>query len=359
MDTTDPDIQFDERGVCNHCLQYDELAAKKVFTGETGKRKLQEIADKIKTYGKNREYDCVIGLSGGVDSSFAAYHAWKLGLRPLAVHFDNGWNSEVSVRNIENIVRKLGLDLHTYVIDWEEFKDLQLSFLKASVIDIEMLTDHAMMAAMFNLAKQKRIRYIISGTNVVTEGILPQSWLYSKWDIRNIRGIHKELGSRRIAEFPICGIIRMLFMQYVHRYTYIQILNYADYNKKQAVETLENKLDWQSYGGKHHESIFTKFYQAYILPTKFGVDKRKAHLSTLICSGQMTREEALEEIKKPLYEPHELRDDREYVLKKLGLSEEEFEGLMKLPVKSHLDYPNSQWIFPILVGIRKFVKKDR
>lgn len=358
MDTTDSEIVFDDLGICNHCRRYDEIAARKLFNGQMGERKLQEIAAAIKAKGKGREYDSIIGLSGGVDSSFTAYQAWRLGLRPLVVHFDNGWNSEVSVRNIENVVRKLGFDLHTYVIDWEEFKDLQLSFLKASVIDIEMLTDHAMMAAMFNLARERNIRHILSGTNVVTEGIMPRSWLYSKWDIKNIKGIQKQFGNVRLKEFPTCGLIKMLVLQYLRGYHYVEILNYLDYHKKEAIEILRNQLGWQTYGGKHHESIFTKFYQNYILPTKFGVDKRRAHLSTLICSGQMTRAQALEEMNSPLYDEEDLRRDKAYVLKKLGLDEEAFEGLMCLPIKSHTDYPNSQWLLPVLAAIREFVKGD-
>jgi len=358
MDTTDSEIVFDDSGICNHCRRYDEIAARKLFNGQVGERKLQEIAAVIKTEGKGREYDSIIGLSGGVDSSFTAYHAWRMGLRPLVVHFDNGWNSEVSVRNIEKVVRKLGFDLHTYVIDWEEFKDLQLSFLKASVIDIEMLTDHAMMAAMFNLARERKIRHILSGTNVVTEGIMPRSWLYSKWDIKNIKGIQKQFGNVRLKEFPTCGLITMLVLQHLRGYHYVEILNYVDYNKKEAIEILRNQLGWQTYGGKHHESIFTKFYQNYILPAKFGVDKRRAHLSTLICSGQMTRAQALEEMNIPLYNEEDFSRDKAYVLKKLSLDEEEFEDLMCLPIKSHTDYPNSQWLLPVLAAIREFIKRD-
>lgn len=359
MDTTDPDIEFDANGICNHCREYDEVARRKLFSGNEGERRVQEIANQIKEYGKNKEYNCVLGLSGGVDSSFVAYHAKRLGLRPLVVHFDNGWNSEISVKNIENVIRKLDLELYTYVIDWEEFKDLQLSFLKASVVDIEMITDHAITAAMFNLAKERGIKYILSGTNLVTEGIMPQSWVYAKWDIRNIRAIQSQFGTKKISEFPVCGLIDMLAMKYLRRYRYVEVLNYVDYNKKEAMEILDREIGWKYYGGKHYESVFTRFYQAYILPKKFKIDKRKPHLSILICSGQMTRDQALEEIKKPLYDPEELEEEKEYVLKKLGLTEQEFQEIMELPVKSHLDYPNGQWIHKLLVRLRRLVKGDR
>jgi len=233
-----------------------------------------------------------------------------------------------------------------------------MSFLKASVVDIEMLTDHAIVAAMFYLAKERQIKYILSGSNLATEGIMPESWNYMKWDIRNIRAIQKRFGEKRISEFPVFGLIQMLAMQYLYGIRSVPVLNYVDYNKERAKEILEREICWKDYGGKHQESVFTKFYQNYILPTKFNIDKRKAHLSTLICSGQITREEALEEIKKPLNNPKELEEEKEYVLKKLGLTEEEFQEIMSLPVKSHLAYPNSKWIYDLLVRIRKLFSCD-
>lgn len=345
MDITDPDITFDDHGICNHCRQY-EKEARKLALGEEGRTKLQEIANQIKERGRNEKYDCILGVSGGVDSSFVAYHAKKLDLRPLLVHCDNGWNSEISVKNIENLVRKLNFDLYTYVIDWEEFKDLQLSFMKASVVDIEMLTDHAIMAVMFNLAEKNRIRYILSGSNIATEGIMPRAWLFPKWDIRNIKAIHKRFGQKKLATFPVYGFLRkFIITKYFRRMHYVRVLDFVDYNKKRAMDILEKEVGWQYYGGKHYESTFTKFYQAYILPRKFNIDKRKPHLSTLICSGQMTREQALEEMKRPLYDPKEIEADKEYVLKKLGLSSEIFAEIMNRSVMSHLDYPNSQkWL---------------
>lgn len=356
MDTTDPEIEFDEHGMCNHCRHYDTLAANYLYSGQEGETKLRQIVRAIQEAGKGKDYDCITGLSGGVDSSFTVYYAKKLGLRPLVVHLDNGWNSEISVRNIENIVRKCGFDLYTYVIDWEVFKDLQLSFFRASVIDIEMLTDHAIRATMLNLAKEKRVKYILRGGNVASEGILPTAWVFYKWDGRNIKAIHRKFGHKKLVKYPLYSLYDMIIAEYVLGLREIRLLNYVDYNRERAMNILKKELDWEYYGRKHYESIFTKFYQAYILPTKFNIDKRKAHFSSLICAGQMTREEALEELKKSLYDPQELQEDKAYVIKKLGLTEEEFEALMKLPPKSHLDYPNSQRMFTLLARIKSMLK---
>ncbi len=353
MDTTDQDIEFDENGYCNHCRSYyrhiEDLERKGTYAPE----KLSRIVEIIKEKGRGKEYDSILGVSGGVDSSFTAYYAHKLGLRPLLVHFDNGWNSEVSVKNIENIGKRLQYDLITYVIDWEEFKDLQRSFFSASVVDIEMLTDHAIMATMFRLAKEKGIHYVLSGENVATEFIMPPSWLYHKKDIRNIKGIHKRFGIQKIVNFPIFGIFDLLVSRFFRNMVYVTLLNYIDYNKTEAIRILEDEIGWRYYGGKHYESVFTKFYQAHILPHKFKIDKRKAHLSNLICSGQITRDAALAELNKALYDPVELQRDKEYVLKKLDYSESEFDQLMAAPPKSHLDYPNSMW----LINLGRCIKK--
>ncbi len=359
MDTTDPDIEFDSDGICNHCKQYYSCAANLLFSGKEGEARLQQIAGEIKKHGKAKEYDCILGLSGGVDSSFVAYHAKRLGLRPLAVHLDNGWDTEVAIRNIENIVEKLDLHLYTYRTNWEEFRDLQLSFLKASVIDIEMLTDHAIKATLFNVAKEKRIKYILGGENLVSEGILPKAWRYDKGDIKNIKAIHDRFGQKRISTFPIHGLFREVITRRIRNIHQINILNYVRYNKQEGIKTLEREFDWRNYGGKHCESIFTRFYQKFVLPQKFNVDKRKAHLSTLICSGQITRWEALQELNKALYEPKELQEETEYVLSKLGLSEEEFSRIMNLPVRSHLDYPNGQWQYKQLRRVTKPLRLGR
>ena len=357
MDTTDPYIEFDENGVCNHCRRYAELAQKRHGSEEYTEERLQQIASEIKKKGKGKDYDCVIGLSGGVDSSYAAYQAKKLNIRPLAVHFDNGWNSEIAVKNIEKIVKKLDLDFYTYVIDWEEFRDLQLAFLKASVVDIEMITDHAIMAVMFEMAKKMKIEYILVGNNWATETIMPKAWVYHKWDFKNIQGIHELYGTKKLKNFPVLGLVDMIIYRFLKGVGFLEILNYLEYDKKRAADILARELDWRSYGSKHSESRFTKFYQAYLLPRKYNIDKRKAHLSTLICSNQITREEAMAEMKKPLYPPDELLEAKTYVFKKLGLTENQFEEIMRLPIKSHSDYPNGITLFKSLRKIKDLLNR--
>lgn len=334
----DPDIRFDEQGICNYYYEYKEAERTNVFTGEDGKRKLQELVDKIKNDGKAKPYDCLIGLSGGVDSTYVAWLVKDLGLRPLAVHLDNGWNSELAVKNIENIISKLNIDLFTLVINWEEFRDIQLSYLKASVVDIEIVSDHAIFATMYKLAKEKGISNIISGTNVVTEQIMPPSWLYKKMDFANLKDIHNKYGNIRLKTYPTFDFKKHVYYSAILKLNPVSVLNYIKYDKKEVKKFIQEKLDWRDYGGKHYESIFTKFYQAYILPEKFHIDKRKAHLSTLICSGQMTRDEALHELEQPLYNAGDLKQDKEYVLKKFGLTSAAFDDIMKTPRKMHTDF---------------------
>jgi len=293
---------------------------------------------RIKADGRGKKYDCLIGISGGVDSTYVAYLVKQLGLRPLAVHLDNGWNSELAVKNVENIVTRLGYDLYTLVINWEEFKDIQLSYLKASVVDIEVVSDHAIFSTMYKLAKEKQISYIISGTNIVTEHIMPSSWLYQKMDFANLKDIHNRYGHVRLKTYPLLNFRKYLYYSAVLRLNPVSILNYVPYNKKEIKGVISRELGWRDYGGKHYESVFTKFYQAYILPEKFKIDKRKAHLSTLICSGQITKEEALAELEQPIYPPSELKDDKEYVIKKLGLTEEEFDEIMSRPPRRHQEF---------------------
>ena len=334
----DPDITFDEKGICNYYYEYVKVERENVFKGKDGEEKINELVAKIKAAGLGKQYDCLIGLSGGVDSTYVAYLTKQFGLRPLAVHLDNGWNSELAVKNIENITTRLGIDLYTLVINWEEFKDIQLAYLRASVVDIEVVSDHAIFATMYKLAKEKGIGYILSGTNVVTEHIMPPSWLYHKMDFANLKDIHRQYGKLKLKTYPTFDFKKYVYYSAVLKLTPISILNYVPYNKAEVKDTIKRELEWRDYGGKHYESVFTKFYQAYILPQKFKIDKRKAHYSTLICSGQMTRDEALEELKKPLYEEKELRQDMEYVLKKFGLSTSEFQEIMNSRPRKHEEF---------------------
>lgn len=334
----DADISFDQEGICNYYYEYKKAEKEGVLIGQEGEEKIKNLVDKIKADGRGKPYDCLIGLSGGVDSTYVAWLVKQLGLRPLAVHLDNGWNSELAVRNVENIISRLGFDLYTLVVNWEEFRDIQLSYLRASVVDIEIVSDHAIFATMYKLAREKKIGYIISGTNIVTEHIMPPSWLYYKMDFRNLEDIHDQYGKIKLKTYPTFDFGKYVYYSAVLKLTPVSILNYVPYDKAQVKEVIKKELGWRDYGGKHHESIFTKFYQAYILPEKFHIDKRKAHLSTLICSGQLTKEEALRELESPIYPPSELSGDKEYVLKKLGLSEAEFETIMRTPPGKHSDF---------------------
>lgn len=351
MDTTDKEIVFDENGICNHCKGYFEKIKTRVFKGEEGEKRIKEIIEIIKKQGQIKKYDCIIGFSGGTDSTYVIYLAKQLGLRALIVHLDNGWNSDIATKNIIRAIRKLSFELYTHVIDWEEFKDLQLSYLKAGVIDIEALTDQAIKATLFKAAIEKDIKYIITGTNLTTEGIMPRTWGHNKSDCLNIKDIHNKFGKIKLKTYPFYTLFDRINCQLFKKIQTIEILNYLDYDKNKAKQIIAQELDWKDYARKHGESRFTRFYQEYILPKKFGIDKRRAHLSALICAGQITREKALEELKKPLYNEEELRIEKEYVLKKFGLNEKEFEEIMNSPTKSHYDYKSSDKLFRFLKKI--------
>jgi N-acetyl sugar amidotransferase len=339
MDTSDPEIVFDEQGVCNHCHDYDRLMTQKAIRGEAGRVYLERLVEKMKHDGQGKPYDCLIGVSGGVDSTYVAYLVKQMGLRPLAVHMDNGWDSELAVKNIEETLKRLGIDLYTEVLDWEEFKDLQVAFLKASTPDSEIPSDHAIWAVLGNMADKLKVKYIVSGFNVRTETHLPRAWSYGHFDWKYIRSVYKQFGrNARLKTFPHIGFFTYYRRLLTHRR--VDILNYIDFDKTEAMKILENELGWRYYGGKHHESIYTRFYQGYILPVKFGFDKRRCHFSSLVCSGEITREAALKELERPTYAPAMQEEDREYVVKKLGLTEPEFETIMNTPKKSFWDYPS-------------------
>lgn len=358
MDTTDPEIQFDENGVCNHCRKYDQRVKEQLFLGELGQQKLNRIVDEIKSKGRNKKYDCIIGVSGGVDSTFAAYMVKKLGLRPLAIHLDNAWNSEVAVSNMGKALKALDIDSYTYVVDRGQFKDLQLSFLRASVPDAEIPTDHAIAALHRQVAAKQGLQFIITGSNVATEGSGPIRWAYGHRDWKYIKSVHKRFGEVKLKGFPHDTFLGLLYYLFVKRIRTIFILNYMTYIKKDAMEIIEKELGWEYYGGKHYESVYTRFLQAYILPRKFNIDKRRAHLSNLIRSGQMTREQALEEMEHDPYPSEELmREDKEYVARKLGLTEQEFEEMMSLPVKSFRDYPTNYWLLPLRRKVGSMLRK--
>lgn len=339
MDTSDADITFNASGVCHYCIEAEELLKSVKFSPEQEKENLLAIANEIKSVKKGK-YDSIIGLSGGVDSSYVAYLAREMGLNPLAVHFDNGWNSDTAVSNIKKIVESCGFDLETYVINWFEFKDLQRSYFKAGVIDIEALTDHAITATMFKLRRQYGIKYVLSGMNIATEYGLPKSWVWNKHDLTNIKAIQKKYGTIAIKDFPtMTSIQKALAKKFGLGGIYMEPLNKINYSKDEAMEVLKKEFNWEYYGEKHYESIFTKFYQAYVLPTKFGVDKRKVHLSAQIRNGEISIAEALKLLEKPLYDETTLKIDKEFVLKKLGFTEKEFDEMMLQKPVPHDVFP--------------------
>lgn len=340
-DLVDELISFDGNGLCKHCQRYDELLSSRVFEGKEGDEKLSSLVAKIKSAGKGREYDCIIGVSGGVDSSYVAYLVKQLGLRPLAIHFDNGWNSELAVKNIEAVLNKLDIDLYTYVVNWPEFRDLQISFLKASTPDGEIPTDHAIFALLWREASRRKIKYIISGMNFRSESISVPNWVYGVSDWRYVRDVHKKHGSVALKTYPRFSLFYLLFVNLVKRIRTVSILNYTYYDKEKTKQFLMDELGWRNYGGKHHESIYTRFYQGVYLPKKFNIDKRYGHLSDLINAGQLSREEALSELQKPTYDIDEQAADRIYVAKKLGMSEADFAAIEALPVQSFHAFKNS------------------
>ena len=342
MDTQgDPDITFNEYGVCNYYEDAESRYSNFVYSPEESETKLIKLANEIKQEGKGNEYDCIIGLSGGVDSSYVAIWAVEMGLRPLAVHFDNGWNSEIAVNNIKKIIDKLGIDLYTYVVNWDEFADLQRSFFKASVVDVEMITDNSHKAVTVSIAKEYGIKYNLHGGNFRTENMMPPSWSWNKQDVLNIKDIHKKYGTRPLKTFKTISDLRWEFIKRTGFSLKLAMpLNLMNFRKDEAMDVLKEKVGWEYYGGKHYESVFTKFFQAYYLPEKFKIDKRKVHLSSLILNNEISREEAIIEISKPLYQEEELRRDKEYVLKKLGFSKDEWSRIMTEPVRSH-DYYSS------------------
>ena len=349
MDTTDPDIVFDGSGVCNHCTDAIKLLHPAITKTERARR-LEELVKEMKDKGRKNQYDCIIGVSGGVDSTYVAWLVKELGLRPLAVHLDNGWDSELAVSNVEKVIRRLGIDLYTYVLDWEEFRNLQLSFIKASVPHCEHPTDHAIVSILYKIADKYKVKYILSGSNLSTESVSVKSWSGGQMDWKYIKNVHKRYGTAKLKNYPHVSGAGLFYYRKVKRIRTVAILEYIDYNKQEAIEFLQKELGWIYYGGKHYESLYTKFFQTCILPEKFHIDKRKTHLSALICSGEMTREEALAALRKEIISPAQRNEDKEYVCKKLGIAEKEFDAYMNEPIKAFSDYPSyeNSWYFKML-----------
>lgn len=343
MDTSDSNITFDARGWCDYCLNFYKNILPNWHPDVRGWRILIKKVEMIKQAGKGRDHDCLIGMSGGVDSSYVTYLAKeKLGLRPLIFHVDAGWNSQEAVNNIERLVDKLGLDLHTEVVNWKEMQDLQLAFFKAQVPHLDTPQDHAFFAALYNFAAKYKFKYILTGANYSTECVRePLEWHYHASDLRQLKDIHRRFGSIPLKTFPMSDIFKYkIYYRYIKGIQVVKPLDYVPYLKEPAMQELVDQFGWQKYTHKHYESRFTKFYEGYWLPKKFGYDKRRAHFSSLILTKQMTREDALREIATLSYSEKDAEKDFEYLTKKLGISIREFRELMAGDNKTYKDYRN-------------------
>ncbi|WP_262889553.1 N-acetyl sugar amidotransferase [Tenacibaculum pelagium] len=350
MDTTDSKIVFDKNGVCDHCNTFYTDILPKWHTDERGHKELEGIISKIKKEGKGKDFDCLMGMSGGIDSSYLLYvMVKKYGLRPLVFHVDAGWNSQIAVNNIERLVDGLGLDLYTEVINWEEIKDLQLAFFKSGVPHVDVPQDHAFFATMYKFASKHKIKYILTGGNYSTECVRnPLEWMYYQSDSIQLKDIYKKFGTGKLKDYPVSNILwHKIYLPYVRGIKLIRPLDFVPYNKDEAMQLLVDEFGYQKYPQKHFESRFTRFYEAYWLPEKFGYDTRKVQYSSLILTNQMTREEAIEALSKPGYDPETIAQDFEYIATKLGITVEELQSYMDAPNKTYKDYKSQENIYNI------------
>ncbi|MDD5727020.1 MAG: N-acetyl sugar amidotransferase [Victivallales bacterium] len=362
MDTSDSKISFDAAGMCDHCNDFYTNVKPNWHTGEEGRRQLEQMVAEMKAKSKNKDFDCILGMSGGIDSSYLLHMAVReFGLRPLVFHVDGGWNSELAVNNIEVMIDKLGLDLYTEVINWEEMRDFQLAFFKAGVPHIDIPQDHAFIATLYNFADKYKIKHILNGGNISTECVRnPMEWLYYGTDMAQLRDIHKRFGTVPLKTYPLSPILKHKFyLRYIKGIKVFKPLNYMPYIKADAVKVLTRTYGWKEYPQKHFESRFTKFYEGYWLPEKFGYDTRKVQYSSLILTEQMTRDEALEKLKKPAYDPETIADEFKYIANKLRISEDELRSYFNAPNKSYKDYKNQERIFVLGAKILKAIGVER
>ena len=352
MDTSDPDIVFDKNGVCNHCTSFIERLKSRGYVRNESEALLQQYVEVIKGHGKGKEYDCILGISGGVDSCYVAYLCKKYGLRTLLIHMDNGWDTEIAVNNIKAVAKALDFDYISYVLDWEEFKAIQLAYLKSSSVDLEMPTDIAILASIYETAAKYDIKYIISGGNLSSEGILPLQWGYHRYkDMRIYKHLVNTYSNVKINKIPTIGLVKESVYRFFKKMKTLYILNYIDYDKDAAKKYLIEHLNWKDYGGKHHESKITAFWQGYVMYTKFNMDYRRSTFASQICLNQITREEALQKLKGKPFDEEKVKEDKKYIAKKFGISVNELESYLELPPKTYVNFPNNKKLIDFCYGI--------
>ncbi len=358
MDTSAEEITFDGNGNCNFCESF--LNKKSNYTNNNIQKKqdLENLISEIKENGEGKKYDCIVGVSGGVDSSWVLVQAVKLGLKPLAVHMDNGWNSELAQSNIENLIKTLNIDLYTYVINWSEYRKIMNAFFDADVIDVELLYDNAMLTVNYRLAKKYNIKYILSGMNQSTEGMaMPEKWNWFKYDKKNIKSISKKYQKIKLKSFPSIGTYGYIWNTFVRQIKWVHFLDFIDYKKKDVLPQLIEEYKYKPYPYKHYESIFTRFYQGYLLPKKFNVDKRRVHLSTLIMTNQLSRNEAIDDLQRIPYEnENELEQDKKYFLKKMGWTENQLNNYINRPRVEHSIYQTEIKFWKLLSRMYRKIK---
>lgn len=366
MDTTDSKIAFDTNGVCDHCHGFEADVKPNWHPNDAGKDMFRAQIEQIRKSGKGKDFDCIIGMSGGLDSSYLLHLAVsEFGLRPLVFHVDGGWNTDIAVNNIQMLVDKLGLDLYTEVINWEEMKDFQLAFFKSGVPHLDIPQDHAFVATLYHFANKHNIKYILNGGNYSTECVRnPKEWLYYGTDMAQLRDIHGRFGTRKLKTYPFSSVLfHKVYLRHLRGVQVVKPLNFLPYTKAHAIKVLSETYGWRPYPQKHFESRFTRFYEGYWLPTRFGYDTRRVQYSSLIQTGQMTREEALAKLAQPAYDPATIDEDFEYIATKLGISVDELRGYHTMPKKTYKDYKNQEWLFDLgaktlkLLGVERAVKR--
>lgn len=366
MDTSDENIVFDADGVCDHCLAFERDVKPHWHPDATGRAEVERTVAQIKAQGQGKQFDSILGMSGGLDSSYMLHLMVKeFGLRPLVFHVDGGWNSDIAVSNIQNLVGGLGLDLYTEVINWEEMRDFQLAFFKSGVPHLDIPQDHAFVATLYRFAAKHGIKWILNGGNISTECVRnPKSWLYYGTDMAQLHDIHGQFGTRPLKTYPLSPVLyHKVYLRYIKGVKVFKPLDLLPYTKQLAIDTLSREYGWKAYPQKHFESRFTRFYEGYWLPTRFGYDTRRVQFSSLILTGQMSRDEALEQLEKPSYDPATIDDDFQYVASKLRISEDELRGYHVMPRKTYRDYRNREWMFDLgacvlkLIGAEKATKR--